>query len=439
MILSDLALTFVIAFSIYATIIGVFGFWNSGSRMKQYEPKNRFAVLIPAHDEEAVIQPLIRSLREQDYPAELYDVYVIADNCSDGTAERARAVGARVFERSSDRRGKGHALRYALERLGFLDDDSANPYDAVAFFDADNLVDPKFLQVMNDRLAAGENLIQCFLDSKNPSDTWISSAYSILFWLNSRYMMLARYNLGFSAAFMGTGMCISARALGDVGWDVQTLTEDLEYSVQAVLHGYPTHYTHDTRVYDEKPLTLESSIRQRLRWARGQFDVAFRYLIPLLSSGLRRGCRIRFEAGLRLCQLFVLLAASPIFALHTHLGGGETWGLSGTILETIPLYPAVLMAVPYSLMLAAAIIDQHPAETYFYSPLYPVFTASWLAIMAVGLATFRHRQWMPTEHKRAVDMGQVRSRPAQTLSIRDMAGYETRLALAGGFSGTNWN
>ncbi len=440
MFIVDLLLVLIIVFLVYATVVGSFGLWNSSKGKDRHSPTSRFAVLVPAHDEEAVIEPLLESLGDQEYPGDLYDIYVIADNCSDSTADRARSAGAEVMERTSrDARGKGHALRYGLEQLDLLGPEASGAYDAVVFFDADNLVDPSFLQVMNDRLLSGEDLIQAFLDSKNPADTWISSAYSLLFWLNCRYMMLARYNLGLSAAFMGTGMCISAAALADVGWNVETLTEDLEYSAQAVLKGYPTHYTHETRVYDEKPLTFAASAKQRLRWARGQFAVAFGYLIPLISSGIKNRCPVRLEAGARLCQLFVILAASPVFWLHSHLGGGENWGMAGAMLDGIPFFPQILVVVPYSIMVYAAVVDGHPAETYVYAPLYPVFTFSWLFIMLAGLFTVGNKRWMPTEHRRALDMARINRPRILTVSPRDVAQYETRIAMAGGFSGTNWN
>ncbi len=442
MLIADLALVFVVGFLVYASLIGAFGFFNSGKRIREHHPESRFAVLIPAHNEEMVIEPLLESLENQDYPRTLYDVYVIADNCTDDTARRARAAGVKVMERFSDhKRGKGHALRYGLRRLGMLDPSKGNQYDAVAVFDADNLVDSGFLKVMNNRLAAGEHLIQSFLDSKNPTDSWIASGYSLMFWLNCRFMMLSRYNLGFSAAFMGTGMCISTQALADVGWNVETLTEDLEYSAQAMLHGYPTRYAHETRVYDEKPLTFTASVRQRLRWARGQFHVAFLYLIPLVRSGLRKRCPVRFEAGARLCQLFIILAASPVFTIHNALGNGESWGMGGALVEAIPMFPSILMIVPYSIMVFAAIMDKHPAEAYIYAPAYPLFTFSWLFIMGAGLLTFQNKKWMPTEHRRALDIAGVKTRPAPgSISIRDLTPHhETRIAMAGGFSGNNWN
>ena len=93
MLIADLALVFVVGFLVYASLIGAFGFFNSGKRIREHHPESRFAVLIPAHNEEMVIEPLLESLENQDYPRTLYDVYVIADNCTDDTARRARAAG----------------------------------------------------------------------------------------------------------------------------------------------------------------------------------------------------------------------------------------------------------------------------------------------------------------------------------------------------------
>ncbi|MFO8059560.1 MAG: glycosyltransferase family 2 protein [Bacillota bacterium] len=403
MALLEILLLVIILFTGYTLMVGFCGLFTPPS-VPLPPPDKRFCIIIPAHNEELVIEHLLNNLRRLDYPERLYDVVVVADNCSDETAEVASQPGVTVLERRDPkRRGKGYAVRYALRELGFINEAAGNAAgDAVVVFDADNLVEPDFLSVMNGRLQAGEHLIQCYVDSKNPADTWISGACSIMFWLNNRFTLLARENLGLSAVFMGTGMCISRQALMEVGWDTHTLTEDLEYSVQAVLAGYRTRYTHDTCIYDEKPLTFAVSCRQRLRWARGQISVMFHYAPRLIAEGFRRPCIVRLEAGLRLAQILVLLAAPPTMYLYYGvLGAG---GFAAAVVKNIPLLPLIMGYFPYVFVGLLFVLDEPPTRVLKYLPFYPLFTLSWLILLLLGLFTHRQRRWMHTQHTRGVEL-----------------------------------
>ncbi len=406
-LLFDVTLSMVTVFLLYMFGVAFFGLYNR-SKFVQVEPQNRFCIVIPAHNEEAVIGQLLDNLQLLDYPQQMYDVFVVADNCSDGTAEVAsQRESVKVLERDDlSQKGKGAALGFAFNKLGFTGHQADNNYDAVAVFDADNLVQPNFLQVMNTRLANGEELIQCFLDSKNPSDTWISSAYSIMFWLNSRFLLLSRYNLSLCAFFMGTGMCISSTVLKDVGWNTKTLTEDLEYSMQALLSGYRTTYTHQTRVYDEKPLTFKASCRQRLRWARGQVDVFLRYGRKILRTGFHRASPMVFEAGVRLFQILVLVAAPLIMWMHGILGID---GAVMALLSDVPYLSLFMAYFPYWFIGMTFVLDGHPVGALKYAMFYPVFALSWLVLLAAGLMTVNRKEWMPTEHTRALSISDVAS------------------------------
>jgi len=173
---------------------------------KNYDTVSRFAIVVAAHNEEQVITPLINNLKDMDYPKELFDIYVVADNCTDGTAVLARKAGAYVFQRFHEtKKGKGYALEWLFAKVFSLD----KTYDAFVIFDADNLVKRNFLMEMNYKLCDGEKIIQGYVDSKNPYDTWVTNTFSISFWLMNRMIQLARYNLKISNTLAGTGMCIS--------------------------------------------------------------------------------------------------------------------------------------------------------------------------------------------------------------------------------------
>lgn len=393
----------VFAFALYYLLLAAAGLFSRPPCM-DYPPLSRFAVIVPAHNEAAVLGKLIDNLLELDYPRELYDIFIIADNCSDHTALVARSHGVAVWERfSRNRRGKGFALEDALERIGLTGSECSTAYNAAVFFDADNLVDSNFLGVMNNRLLKGEKLIQCFIDSKNPNDNWVTAAYSLTFWYNNRFLLLARYNLGLSAALAGTGVCISLEVLRKIGWSTATLTEDLEYSMQALLEGYRTSFALETRVYDEKPLHFILSCRQRLRWARGQINVALRYAPKLLGKGLLGGNAAQIEGGLRLMQLFVIAAGALLGflgLLFPEIAAGSPYAYLGA---HHPCASAALMAGPYLLPFLTLFLDKLPRKPFIFYPLYPLFCMTWLLIIFGALFTPGNSSWMSTRHSRALN------------------------------------
>ena len=188
----------------YYLVLGIFGIYKK-KETKNYTHKNSFAMIVAAHDEEVVIAKLIESMQKQNYPKELYDIFVIADNCTDKTAEIARSYGVTVCERvNAEKRGKGYALEWMFEKLFNME----KQYDAVTIFDADNIVHKDFLKEMNSKLQEGYKVVQGYIDSKNPDDSWIAASYSIAFWSQNRLFQLSRNNIGLSNQIGGTGFAI---------------------------------------------------------------------------------------------------------------------------------------------------------------------------------------------------------------------------------------
>ena len=221
----------------YYLFISFFGIWK-GRKTKNIRPQKSFALIVAAHNEEVVIADIVDSLKMLDYPKELYDIFVVADNCTDKTAYIARQKGALVYERTNkDKRGKGYALEWMFSKLFKL----KKKYDAVAIFDADNLAHKNFLLEMNKKLCEGYKVVQGYLDSKNPKDTWITGSYSIAFWTCNRMFQLSRSNMGLSSQLGGTGFCIDTEMLKKLGWGATCLTEDLEFTCKLVLNGYKVY------------------------------------------------------------------------------------------------------------------------------------------------------------------------------------------------------
>ena len=199
--------------AVYFFILGIAGLFQKKSP-KIAEPRKVFAVIVPAHNEEMVIGPLVDNLITLDYPAGLFDVFVIADNCNDQTAKIAAGHGANVYERfDANQRGKGYALEWFFDILFQL----PKKYDAVVILDADNLVEISFLKHMNSRLCSGDKIIQGYIDAKNPLDNWVTASFAMFFWVSNRMLQLARYNLGLCNYLGGTGMAISLDVLRKIG------------------------------------------------------------------------------------------------------------------------------------------------------------------------------------------------------------------------------
>ena len=251
-------------FWLYQFVISITSLIKFKEKPMLTDKKHRFIIVLPANNEESVIANLIKSLQMQDYEKSLYDIYVIADNCTDGTANVARENGAIVYERfDENKKTKGYALNWFLDIMK----DKKDYYDALLVFDADNVVDKNFLNVMNKKLCQGEVLVQGYRDIKNPTDTWVSGGYAIFYWTMNRLYHLARYNMGLSPLINGTAFMVKWDILIDEGWNTKTLTEDIEFALINISKGVKLGWAKDAIVYDEQPLTFKQSWKQRERWS----------------------------------------------------------------------------------------------------------------------------------------------------------------------------
>lgn len=393
----------IIFFTFYYFVLSMFGLYRK-QEIKILKPEKSFAIVVAAHNEETVIGPLLENLLLLDYPKNLFDIFVVADNCTDKTALIARNAGAIVHRRfNTEKRGKGYALEWMFHRLFKME----RQYDAIAIFDADNLVKENFLFEMNSKLCQGHKIVQCYLDSKNPFDTWVTNTFSIAFWVTNRLLQLARYNTGrLSNLLGGTGMCISTDVLKQFGWGATSLTEDLEFTMKALSYGVKTTWSHDAVVYDEKPLTFMQSWYQRKRWAQGQVDVAGRYFFPLIIKGIRERKIMYIDAAIHLFQPALVMIATffmltnfiailqnnytPIFSLVMPWTGWQ-----------------ILSAIQYLYPVAALALDRLPWRAYVGLILYPLFIYSWIPIVFLGFLNRKDKQWSHTKHTRSISIEDV--------------------------------
>jgi len=256
-------------------------------------PRARFAVLIPAHDEELLLPRLLESLSALEYPRALYDVHVVADNCTDRTAEVAAEGGALVFKRQDEaRRGKGYALQALLEHL----QGAGARYDAYVIVDADSTVSPNLLDVMNRHLTRGDTVVQCYYGVLNGDASWPATLRYAAFVLFNGLRPRGRDALGLSAGLRGNGMCFAAAVLDRFGWGAFTLAEDAEFHLELVEAGLKVAYAGEATVLAAMPASLRNAHSQNTRWERGRLQLLRAFGPRLLAEGLRRRDLARLDA-----------------------------------------------------------------------------------------------------------------------------------------------
>ena len=298
----------------YYTVITMVGcLFKKEPKVKNVTDRvHKFALVVAAHNEEVVIANLVESANALNYPKDAYELFVIADNCDDRTAEIAREHGASVFERfSDDKRGKGYALDWMFDKIFEMDKE----FDAISVFDADNIIDTEFLNQMNRQFNRGYKAVQGYIDTKNPNDSWISMSYAISFWTINRTFQYARYTLGLCCQLCGTGFALSTDIIKEIGWGATCLAEDMEFTMKLIMNNYKVGWAHDAIVYDEKPLTFSQSYKQRVRWMQGHADVLSRFFGKLIKKGIKDRDLKPIDAACYLFQPIRLVAMFLITVL----------------------------------------------------------------------------------------------------------------------------
>ncbi|MCX7695885.1 MAG: glycosyltransferase [Caloramator sp.] len=398
---------YYLGFIYYYSLISLWGY--KLNKLEDLQPNKSFALIVAAHNESAVVGSIVDNLQKLDYPKELYDVYVIADNCTDDTANIARKAGASVYERfNNELRGKGYALKEFFEEYLFKLNKN---YDGVCIFDADNLVSKNFLIKMNNRLCRGNKVIQGYLDTKNPDDSWITVSSALAYWITSRAFQLSRENLGLCAALGGTGFCVDYNILKDLGWNALSLTEDLEFSMKCVLKGITVHWEHEAKIYDEKPLTLKASIRQRIRWMQGHWDCAYRYTASLFKKAIGDRDIVALDAAFYLLQPSKVIANMfVLIMLFFKLLFPGLW-FSKIIL---PLWLLVISLginyiIPISILIKEGISFKYILgliPCYFYG-------LTWFPVTVMGWIKRKEKQWVHTVHTRSLTIEDIQKREGE--------------------------
>lgn len=365
--------------------------------------KHKFMAIIPAHNESAVIKALLESLKKQDYPKELFDIYVIADNCTDNTAEIAREEGAIVYERfDEERKTKGYAMQWFLNKMVEQNVD----YDAFCVFDADNIVMPDFITQMNKKLCQGEEVVQGYRDIKNPTDTWITAGYAIFYWTMNRFYHLARYNLGLSPLINGTGFMVKMDLVRKEGWNTKTLTEDIEFSLKNIASGRRLGWALEAKVYDEQPLQFSQSWKQRSRWTVGHLQCVKYYTKDLLRGIKENKTLMNFDGFLYILGIPMLLITLFLILVNSviYMAGGMT---GAELIFNIGKYAMATFFMPILTAMLIMLLDRRSIKPMIKGLLcYPLFLGSWILINIKCLIK-PQVQWEKIHHVREININEV--------------------------------
>ena len=305
-------------------------------------------------------------------------------------------------------RGKGHALEWMFDKLYKMDEQ----YDYISVFDADNLVDKNYLKAMNERANQGFKVVQGFLDSKNPYDSWITAAYSFCFWSVNRIFQLSRYKLGLCCELSGTGFIIALDTLKKLGWGATCLTEDMEFTMKLSLNDTRVAFAYDAVVYDEKPLTLKQSWRQRVRWMQGHCDVASRYFFKLIKKGIKERKLSCIDCAVYLVQPIRIIATGIItffaYAQTFHPDGDLGFIQLSYIFGNSWLWNViVILQFCYTPFVIWYERREFKPKMVFYYFTYILYNFTWVPIAIQGMIGKNKTEWSHTKHTRTISMEEL--------------------------------
>lgn len=375
-------------FTLYFAAVAVFAL-RRRKRFPRSAPQTRFAVVVAARNEEAVIGNLVCSVLSQEYPEALRDVYVVPNNCTDFTEAAAAAAGAEIIHCLGPVSSKGDALHQAFAQL------LPKGYDAFLVFDADNVLAPDYLSRMNDAFASGAQVCKSRTRAQNPTASGVAGCYGLYNVIFDLIWNRARAACGLSAKLVGTGFGFRREVLEHLGgWNTSTIAEDAEFAAQCAGAGYRVCWVPDALNYDEEPNSFRLSLRQRKRWCSGVMQVAKQEVGRLWRTGVPRPA-LRWDITMFLLAPFTQ-AASGLLLLLGILAGVLTGDSTGLVVAlcSLGLYCVGGMALGVLLCLLGGYGLQGMTKTIV---LFPVFMASWLPLQVISL--FRDtKQWYAVAH-----------------------------------------
>lgn len=392
------------------------GFFRGKKEYPDADPKKKFLILVPAHNEEAVIADIVNNLNSMDYPKELYDYYVLADNCTDNTASIARSLGANVFEFTKESEDSPTGKPIALTKAFAILENYYELYDYVMFFDADNWIDKNMLKETNSQMLANPDAVvtQCYIDSKNKTGP-IAAFYYLSFVTANRFIQLAKHRLGLNAGIGGTGFAVDTKYLNSIGgWKALSLTEDFEFQIKTTIAGKRILWNNYTRVHDEKPTTIKAFFKQQLRWAQGHWYVTKKHFFPIFKAFFTGKISIweflstsTYVFALLVPYLVILiripLIVVEVLQYYKVMPYFEIFGIFA--LYPINIFSALLFAyLVFVLFYIGDYLDnnQKPSIKYFFTLVVAIAIGFVIVPIAKIIGLFKSNNqhtWVKTEHK----------------------------------------
>lgn len=396
-------------------IVYIFMCFFKKDKSKQYkaEKQHRFAILIPARNEQNVICDLLESIKRQNYSKELIDVYVIADNCTDNTAKICRDFGVNVFERYNDRQiGKGYVLDFAFKLID--KEKGIDFYDGYFVFDADNVLDYEFVNEMNKVFDRGYNVVTGYRNSKNYGANWISAGYALWFLRESKYLNGARMRCNTSCTISGTGFLVSSKIIKkEGGWKHFLLTEDIEFAADQIVSGECIGYCERAVLYDEQPERFVHSWKQRKRWAKGFYQVLANYGKRLVKGCINDRSFQCFDMLMTLSPAAMVAVAmffiNSAVAVVMFLSGHTTvalYALSQMVTSIVGAYLSIFLFGLITTITEWKKIYCKGYKKILYMFTFPIFILTYIPIGVVCI--FRSVTWEPIPHTVSKNLEDIR-------------------------------
>ena len=373
---------------------------------------HRFAVLISARNESAVIANLLESIKSQTYPQDLVDIFLVADNCTDNTAEIGRKCGVHVYERFDRVKvGKGYALNFALDKI--KNEYGDNHFDAYFVFDADNVLDPNYIEEMNKSFSDGFDILTSYRNSKNYGDNWISAGYALWFLRESKYLNYPRMLLNTSCAISGTGFMFSQKVINRTnGWNYYLLTEDIEFSVDNITNNYRIGFCKNAVLYDEQPNEFAQSVRQRMRWAKGYIQVFTNYGKRLIKGTLKGDSFACFDMTMTIMPAIITTILS-LAVNGTAVIAGLIAGVSiAPVIEAligmaVGMYGTMFFIGTVTTVTEWKNIYTSAKKKILYMFTFPIFMFTYIPITVMAL--FKKVEWKPIVHSKSKSLADIKN------------------------------
>lgn len=381
------ALLVILFFVLYYFFFAIIYLVKREKISQSLQAETYFLILIPAHNEEKTLTQTLRSVSYLNYPKNFIKVVVVADNCSDGTANIARQLGVTCIERKDQNEvGKGYALKWGIQHL------ANDKYDVLVIIDADTQMDHEFLIWMNNEFLSGARMAQGFNHIANPQQTSLTRLMEVTSYLKNLFYYAGKSKIGLSSALMGTGMAFHREIIQHYGWNAFSVGEDWEQTGLLALEGIPVIFAEKAKTYAEEAVSFRQGYSQRMRWAGGKFQVAWRYGPKLILEGIQKRSMLTVDVGLMivapnyslLANLTILLICCGFFLPDKE------------IKPYFQIMAAGLLAAQIFYFLLGLLMMRPNKQTVFSIAMAPLFLFWKLYIDIASLFKVKKMKWVRT-------------------------------------------